>query len=206
MEEETFKLLILGNKNVGKTSFIMRYCDNKYEEKLISTAAIDLRNKEIERNNKKIALKIFDTAGQERFRSISKNYFKSSDGILLLYSIDDLESFNSIKGWIDSIKEVVDLADIGMVVVGNKLDLSEDRKVSDLMREDLEKNLNIKILEASAKSNINIENCFNTLIDKVYELRFGVNLSERQIVKQNSLKLKKENKKKKHKCCSKENA
>ena len=206
MEEETFKLLLLGNKNVGKTSFIMRYCDNKYEENLISTAGIDLRNKEIERNNKKIALKIFDTAGQERFRSISKNYFKSSDGILLLYSINDLESFNSIKGWIDSIKEVVDLADIGMVIVGNKLDLSEDRKVSDLMREDLEKNLNIKILEASAKSNINIENCFNTLIDKVYELRFGVNLSERQIVKQNSLKLKKENKKKKHKCCSKENA
>ena len=206
MEEETFKLLLLGNKNVGKTSFIMRYCDNKYEENLISTAGIDLRNKEIERNNKKIALKIFDTAGQERFRSISKNYFKSSDGILLLYSINDLESFNSLKGWIDSIKEVVDLADIGMVIVGNKLDLSEDRKVSDLMREDLEKNLNIKILEASAKSNINIENCFNTLIDKVYELRFGVNLSERQIVKQNSLKLKKENKKKKHKCCSKENA
>ena len=186
---------------MGKTSFILRYCDNKYEETLISSSGIDLRNKEIEKNNKKINLKIFDTAGQERFRSISRNYFKSSDGILLLYSINDLESFNSIKGWIESIKEVVDLADIGLVIVGNKLDLSEKREVSDSMREDLEKNLKIKIFEASAKDNINIEKCFNALIDKVYELRFGVNLSERQLVKKNTLKLKKESKKK-NKCCS----
>ena len=203
MEEENFNLLLLGNKNVGKTSFILRYCDNKYEESILSTAGIDLRNKEIERNKKKINLKIFDTAGQERFRSISRNYFKSSDGILLLYSINDIESFNSIKEWIASIKEVVDLADIGLVIVGNKLDLSEKREVTDLMREDLEQNLKIKIFEASAKDNINIENCFNTLIDKVYELRFGVNLSERQLVKKNTLKLKKECKKK-NKCCSKE--
>ena len=201
MEEENFKLLLLGNQKVGKTSFILRYCDNKFEETLISSSGIDLRNKEIEKNNKKINLKIFDTAGQERFRSISRNYFKSSDGILLLYSINDLESFNSIKGWIDSIKEVVDLADIGMVIVGNKLDLSEKREVSDSMREDLEKNLKIKIFEASAKDNINIEKCFNALIDKVYELRFGVNLSERQLIKKNTLKLKKESKKK-NKCCS----
>ena len=202
MEEETFKILLLGNKNVGKTSFILRYCDNKYEETLLSTAGIDLRNKEIERQNKKIILKIYDTAGQERYRSIAKNYFKSSDGILLLYSINDLESFNSIKGWIESIKEAVDLDEIGMIIVGNKLDLSEEREVSDLMKEDLEKTLNIKILEASAKNNINIENCFNDLIDKIYELRFGVNLSERQISKNNTLKLKKGYKKMKYKCCS----
>lgn len=202
MEEEIFKILLLGNKNVGKTSFIYRYCDDKYEESLLSTSGIDLRNKEIEKNNKKIILKIFDTAGQERFRSIAKNYFKSSDGILLLYSIDDLESFNSIKGWIESIKEVVDLQDIGLVIVGNKLDLTEEREVSGLMREDLEKNLNIKILEASAKKNINIQNCFNDLIDKVYAKRFGMNISERQLTKKNTLKLKKQTKKRKHKCCS----
>jgi small GTP-binding protein len=174
MEDEiVFKILLLGNSEVGKTSLIVRYCDDKFQDNLLSTIGMELKNKVIEKDNKKIILKIYDTAGQERYHSISKNYYNSSDGILLVYDVSDSKTFESIKGWIDNIKEVVDLSKIGLIIIGNKCDVDESSKqVTDLMRDDLEKSLNIKIYEASAKTNTNVNECFNLLIDQIYKLKF----------------------------------
>ena len=187
-KELSLKLLLLGNKAVGKSSFIIRYCDDRFEKNLLSTSGIDLRNKKIRKNNKDINLKIYDTAGQERFRAICKNYFKSADGILLLYAIDDLDTFKAIKEWIQSIEEYVDLEEIGLIVVGNKCDVPEDKKqVNNLMKEELEKEIKCKILEASAKDNINVNESFEMLLDKIYEVRsretFNDNLRNTQMLK-----------------------
>ena len=184
MDDEiiSFKILILGDQSVGKTSFIIRFCDDKFYEEMLSTIGIDVKKKNIEINNKKIIIKIFDTAGQERFKSISKNYFKSSDGILLLYDVSSLESFNSIRGWIKNIEESLDLSEIGFVVIANKTDIPEDeRQVSDLMKEDLEKSLNIKIIETSAKENKNVEECFKMLVEKIYENKYKYEIKNKKI-------------------------
>jgi small GTP-binding protein len=208
-EEISFKILVLGNENVGKTSLIIRFCDNRFEPSLLSTTGIDIKTKCIKRGDKKFNLKIFDTAGQERFHSISKNYFKSSDGILLLYDISNEETFKSIKNWVDDIQEALDLADIGFIIVGNKSDLpEEERQVTDFMKEDLEKSLNVKILETSTKDNKNIEECFMMLVDKIYEIRYRVKLNgneDEKFYKKDTLILDKNSKKKrKHRiknCC-----
>lgn len=102
-EDLIFKILLLGNQNVGKTSFILRYCEDKFSENQISSIGIDLKTKSINRNKRNIILQIYDTAGQEKFKSISRNYFKTADGILLLYDISNLESFRSIKDGINNI-------------------------------------------------------------------------------------------------------
>jgi len=170
----TFKILLLGNQEVGKTSFIIRFTEDKFNESPLSTIGVDIKSKEIKRKDKNILLKIFDTAGEERFRSISKNYFASADGVLLLYDISKEESFKSIKEWIDSIKENVNLSEIGLIIVGNKCELPEEEKViNNLMVKDLEKNLNVKIIEASAKSNINVTDSFMLIVDKILELKFS---------------------------------
>ena len=176
----TFKILLLGNQEVGKTSFIIRFTEDKFHESPLSTIGVDIKNKEIKRKDKNILLKIFDTAGEERFKSISKNYFASADGVLLLYDVSNEDSFKSIKEWIENIKENVNLSEIGLIIVGNKCDMPEEEKaVNDLMVKDLEKNLNVKIIEASAKSNINVTESFMLIVDKILELKFSGKNGER---------------------------
>ena len=170
----TFKLLILGNSSVGKTAFILRFCENKFEVDSLTTLGLDTKNKFVKRGDKKIELRIWDTAGQERFRSIAKNLFKGADGILLMYDISNYKSFKDIKGWISSIQESVDISKVALIIVGNKCDLSaEEREVDENSKVTLENNFKLKIIEASAKDNINVNDCFIALIDKMLELGLG---------------------------------
>ena len=90
------------------------------------------------RNNKKYKLNICDTAGQERFRSLAKNLFKGADGIILMYDITQLKTFQELKNWIASIKDNINIDKIGLVVVGNKIDLQDKREVNDEIRKNLE--------------------------------------------------------------------
>ena len=99
---------------------------------------------------------IFITAGQERFRAIARNLYKNADGIVLMYDISNKNSFQDIKDWINRIKDNTDLNKIGIIIVGNKIDLEEERVVDQEMRENLEEKEKIKVLEASAKNNINV--------------------------------------------------
>ena len=193
----TFKILLLGNQEVGKTSFIIRFTEDQFNESPLSTIGVDIKNKEIKRKDKNILLKIFDTAGEERFKSISKNYFASADGVLLLYDISNENSFKSIKEWIENIKENVNLSEIGLIIVGNKCDMPEEEKVvNNLMIKDLEKSLNVKVIEASAKSNINVTESFMLIVDKILELKFSGKNGERP----DSVMLEKTKKNHKHAC------
>lgn len=86
----------MGNSGVGKTNIITRYCDNQFNLNYMPTIGVDLRVKTVKVDNNKIKMHIWDTAGQERFKDISKTYFKGAIGIILAYSITDLQSFNEI--------------------------------------------------------------------------------------------------------------
>ena len=121
-EELKFKVLLLGNSEVGKTSMLRRFCDDTFEQDSLSTIGIDARTKLINHNNKKIKLDIWDTAGQERFLSITKNTYKGSDGIILIYDLTNKESFKNINTWLKGISENIDINKTCFVLVGNKCD------------------------------------------------------------------------------------
>ena len=180
---------------------MLRYCDNDFKGETFFTLGVDSKIKTINKNNKEIKLKIYDTAGQERFRSIVKNYYKGADGILLLYDISNLRSFESITNWIKSLKDAINLEKISLVIIGNKCDvLQEERKVTEEMKRKLEEEIGMKIIETSAKNNINIEEAFDSLVNNL----IGIH-SSNKFEKNKTLKLEKEDLKNKNKpnCCLK---
>jgi small GTP-binding protein len=125
----TLKYLVVGDSGVGKTSLLVRYCEDSFQTDYLSTIGVDFKIKRMELNHNQVTLNIWDTAGQERFRNITKSFYKGAHGIILTFSITDPVSFNHIESWIDQIKEVGN-ADTDMILVGAKSDLESDRKVS----------------------------------------------------------------------------
>ena len=170
----TFKILLLGDSEVGKSSFILRFCEDTFREDSLTTIGLDTKTKFIKRNNKKIQLVIWDSAGQERFKAIAKNTLKGAHGILLMYAINNRNSFRAIKDWINSIKESVDINKTGLIVIGNKIDLPPEQRIIDNeMVESLKEKENVEVIEASAKTNINVNEAFISLIDKMIALVIG---------------------------------
>ena len=167
--EEKINLIALGNQEVGKTSFILRYINNSFRKVYLSTMGIDMQIKNITLPENKI-LKIFfyDTAGEERFKSISFNVLKYSDGIVLMYDITNKKSFDSISGWMESIKESKG-DNFPVVLVGNKSDLNEKREVTKEEGKKLANNYKIYFFETSNKIGTNVEECCSKLINKILE-------------------------------------
>ena len=184
MEEFTFRILLLGETTVGKTSLLFRYLEDKFSFHNLLTAGIDSRIKSIKRNNKMVYLRIYDTAGQEKYRAIVKNLYKGADGILLVYDVTNIKSFNSITYWIKSLKDNIEINEIGLVIVGNKIDLP-DKVINDEQKTELENTLNTKIIEVSAKDNINVNEAFDKIVDIMMEIK----LKKTNIRKNNTIKL-----------------
>ena len=170
----TFKILLLGDSEVGKTSIILRFCEDKFEESSITTIGLDTKTKFLKVNDKKIQLIIWDSAGQERFKSIAKNSYKGAHGIILVYAINKYKSFKAIKEWINNIKEGIDITKVGLIIVGNKNDLpQEQRDIEEDLVNELRTNEKIEIIESSAKLNINVNEIFIKLIEKMLDLGLG---------------------------------
>ena len=170
----SYKILILGDTEVGKTSFILRFCDNTFPEESITTIGIDTKTKFIKFEEKKIQLVIWDTAGQERFRSIAKNSIKGADGILIMYAVDNKKSFDAIKKWINNIKDCLNIDKIGLIVTGNKCDVPESEvQVDKEMAKDLEEKEKVSVMEVSAKKDINVNEAFIKLIEQMIKLGIG---------------------------------
>jgi small GTP-binding protein len=201
----SFKILLLGDSGVGKTAFILRFCEDKFEEDSLTTIGLDQKNKFVKRGDKKLELHIWDTAGQERFRSIAKNCYKGADGIILMYDISKYETFKQIKTWINNIKESIDIDKIALLVVGNKCDMPKtDETVDQQSKQNYENTSKMKIIEASAKDNINVNESFISLIDKMLELGLGKkkgNDDDDEINNAQQLKKSNNGKKRKDNCC-----
>uniref|UniRef100_A0A8C2KR88 small monomeric GTPase n=1 Tax=Cyprinus carpio TaxID=7962 RepID=A0A8C2KR88_CYPCA len=124
-----FKLLIIGNSSVGKTSFLFRYADDSFTSAFVSTVGIDFKVKTVYRNEKRVKLQIWDTAGQERYRTITTAYYRGAMGFLLMYDITNQESFYAVQDWATQIK-TYSWDNAQVILVGNKCDLEDDRLVS----------------------------------------------------------------------------
>ena len=162
-----YKILILGDTSVGKTCVLTRYTDNRFEKNYLSTIGIDYKLKNIKLDNgKTVKLQIWDTIGQERYRAVTKNYYKGAHGIILIYDITDRETFENVRNWIKSIKTEAD-EKVVVILVGNKCDFEEKRQVSKEEGEQLAQELNLPFFECSAKENKNINEAFNGLVAKL---------------------------------------
>ena len=162
-----FKLMVLGESKVGKTSLIKRYTKDKFGGVYLTTVGVDFQNKVIKIDDKKICLQIWDTAGQERFRNLAKNYFNTSNGFVIIYDITDRESFKYLKFWAEQISSNAPEG-TKSVLVGNKCDLEESRNISIEEGEAFAQKYKIKFFEASAKKGTNINEIFEYLANEIY--------------------------------------
>nr|AEO51738.1 Rab8 [Helicoverpa armigera] len=157
-----FKLLLIGDSGVGKTSILFRFSEDAFNISFISTIGIDFKIRTIDLDGKKVKLQIWDTAGQERFRTITTAYYRGSMGIMLVYDVTNEKSFENIKNWIRNIEENAS-ADVEKMILGNKCDLEAKRQVSKERGEQLAVEYQIKFIETSAKDSLNVESAFYTL-------------------------------------------
>ena len=201
---EVIQLGTLGDSGVGKSNLSSVYVNNKFEPEIIATIGFNCLIKDtiIKINNieKKIKIKIWDTAGQEKFKSVSVQYIKNCIGILLVYSIDDRNSLNNLENWIKDIKDKTNYEKVPLILIGNKCDLEDERKVSKEEGEKFALKYNIKFFECSAKNNINVNQAFESLINEVVENYQDEFISEND----KGIKIEENiNKTKKEGCCGK---
>ena len=164
----TLKLLIVGGSGVGKTNFLNMFLNNKFNQNYFSSTGIDLQNKIMNIKNKKVRIQIWDTAGQEKYKSITKNLFLKVMGALVLYDITNEESFTKLKEWVELIKEECG-RHIKILIIGNKSDLESQRAID---KEDAMKYANeekVQYIECSSKTGEKVEKAIIVLSEKILE-------------------------------------
>ena len=183
-KESLYKILILGDSTVGKTCFLTRYADNTFQENQMATLGVDYKLKNVKMEDGNIVkLQIWDTAGQDRFHSLTRNYFKGAHGIILLYDITTQSSFDNVSKWIKQIKE--DASEkVVIILVGNKIDLEHKRAIPTEEGEKIAEDFGLIFFECSAKTGKNINESFNELIKKTVA-NFSKPAGKGQKLKQN---------------------
>ena len=162
----TYKIITVGDSDVGKTSILRRYLYNIFDSENMSTLGVNFSYKIIElENKKKVKLKLIDTAGQEKFRSIAKSYYKNADAVLFVFALNDLDSFNHINDWVISFQEN-NGEKVPKYLVGNKYDV-EIKTVDQQLIDGFTKEKNFPYKAVSASSSYNIEELFTELAEEI---------------------------------------
>nr|XP_020458678.1 ras and EF-hand domain-containing protein homolog [Monopterus albus] len=153
--DRLFKIVLVGNSSVGKTSLLQRFCVDSFHAGTSATVGVDYSVKTITVDNSQVALQLWDTAGQERYRSITKQFFRKADGVVVMYDITTNQSFTSVRQWLTSVKESAG-DDIPIMLLGNKTDKEVEREVPRRLGERLAKDCQMAFYECSACSGYNI--------------------------------------------------
>ena len=162
-----YKLLIFGTGPIGKTSILRRFTDGSFTQNHLITIGIDFKIKYVHIFDRLIKLQIWDTAGNERFRTITKTYYKGAHGIIILYDVSDIYSFKDVRNyWFKELKKANVLEKVDIFLVGNKIDKT-DRVISKEEGEKLAEEFGIRYYECSAKDNYNIDFIFNSLVKRI---------------------------------------
>ena len=178
-EDIVYKVLLLGDSTVGKTCFLLRYCDKTFQDAHLSTIGLDYRVKTMTLKNKKnIKLQIWDTAGQDRFRAITKNYYKGANGIILIYDVTNLQTYENVKNWITQIREETN-PNVVIYLAGNKIDVpEEERAVKTEEGKEIADEYKLQFKETSAKDGINVNEVFQELVEKIDEVNSKLEVSK----------------------------
>ena len=164
-----FKVLLIGNSSVGKSSLLLRFVDNQWNDLFVPTIGVDFKIRTMEIDNKNVKLQIWDTAGQERFKNITASYYRGAHGIFVVYDISDTESFKNINNWLIEIEKNAN-KNVYKILVGNKCDLEDKRTVSYQQGKELAETYGMQFIETSAKSNTNVDEAFHLLGREVMKM------------------------------------
>lgn len=167
--DHLFKLLLIGDSGVGKSCLLLRFTTDTFDD-LSPTIGVDFKLKLLTLNGKRIKLTIWDTAGQERFRTLTSSYYRGAQGIILVYDVTKRESFNALEEvWLKEVESYSTYPDCVMMLVGNKVDQEKDRQVSREDGQSFARRHGCLFLECSAKTRVNVQQCFQELVQKIVE-------------------------------------
>ncbi|XP_060747511.1 ras-related protein Rab-27B isoform X1 [Tachysurus vachellii] len=171
------KLLALGDSGVGKTTFLYRYTDNKFNPKFITTVGIDFREKRVVYSANgpngttgktfKVHLQLWDTAGQERFRSLTTAFFRDAMGFLLMFDLTSQQSFLNVRNWMSQLQANAYCENPDIVLIGNKADLPDQREVQEKQAKELADKYGIPYFETSAATGAAVDKAVVNLLDLV---------------------------------------
>ena len=167
--EPSMKIIVIGNGQVGKSTLAIKFVKNIFTTEYKQTLGVDFLNikKYVKKIDQTIDFYIWDTAGQDHFNAITRRYYRGADACLIVFAINDKESFNQVKSWHK--KMTTECGDIPTALVMSKIDLKSERKISDEEAEKLAKELNVKLFNVSSKENIMVEECFEYLAEQNYK-------------------------------------
>lgn len=165
----SFKVVLLGEGCVGKTSLVLRYVENKFNEKHFSTLQASFLNKKLNIAGKKVNLAIWDTAGQERFYALGPIYYRDSNGAILVYDITDEDSFKKVQNWVKELRKMLG-DNVCLCIAGNKMDLEKDRAIPVGEAEAYAASVKAKHFMTSAKQNRGIEELFLDLTRRMIDV------------------------------------
>ena len=168
-EPPLYKILLLGDSTVGKTCFLLRYVDDSFLDLHMATIGLDYRLKTLILEEQKIVkVQLWDTAGQDKFRAITRNYYKGASGIILIFDVTNVKSYENIKKWINEIKEEIS-EKVAIVLIGSKIDNVQERKISKEQGDKLASEIGVKFFETSAKTGEGINESVFFLVKKIFE-------------------------------------
>ena len=196
------QILLLGDMAVGKTCLINRYTNGVFKEEYISTVGFDYYTKQEEINNKTVQVKLWDTAGQERFKTLTPSFLRNAEGVIIVFDVTSQDSFDNVKGWINSIKSNLGEKIIPIIIVGNKIDMENMREISKEDGKKIASENDFKYFETSAKTGIGVDEAIKEIVNQILDIQ-DKNEDEK-LDERPSFKIKKDNNKdnqKKKGCC-----
>ena len=180
-----FNVVLAGNINVGKSAIVNRITKNTFKKDYTCTVGVDASKVILKVDNNDVNICLWDTCGEERFMSLTKQFFRQKNGIILTFDLSNRQSFKSLKVWIDEIKDTVNDSKTQLIIVGNKYDLiSKERVISEEEMECEFKTFDIdfEYIEVSAKDDINIKQMFDVLSNNMIQsLKDDIDLNISQV-------------------------
>lgn len=161
-----FKYLLIGDSGVGKSSLLLRFADDVFSDTYISTIGVDFKIRTVKVEDKIVRLQIWDTAGQDRFKTITSSFYRGAHGIMLVYDVTDMESFQHVSTWLNEVDRYGG-SEVTMILVGNKSELNSKRVVEYSMGKEYADKLGLSFMETSAKSSTNVETLFMTMASQI---------------------------------------
>ncbi|PKA60854.1 Ras-related protein RABC2a [Apostasia shenzhenica] len=188
MYDYSFKILLVGDSGVGKSSMLVSFISNHFED-LTPTIGVDFKIKHLRVRGKKLKLTIWDTAGQERFRTVTSSYYRNAQGIFLVYDVTRRETFTNLSEvWAKEVELYSTNQDCIKMLVGNKVDKETERAVKREEGIAFARKIGCLFIECSAKTRANVEKCFEELAEKILEvpslLEEGSTIGKKNILKQ----------------------
>jgi len=188
-----FKFIIIGDAATGKSCLLHRFIDDQFKTESTHTIGVEFGSKIVEVGGQSIKLQIWDTAGQERFRSVTKSYYRGAAGAILVYDVTSRDSYNNVSSWLGDARNLAD-KNIAIVLVGNKIDLANDREVTFLEASRFAQENELMFLETSARTGEGVTEvfmkCARTILTKVEsgildpnQMNSGVQHGSRRILK-----------------------